>query len=148
MLHLSGSSEISDLCINMESYFLTSMNGHEDGTKLPPYHNFSSGVANKHSPTLSSPNLYLDDIKNDLLEPIAIIGMSLRFPQDATSPASFWKMMEEKRCAMTEWPSDRLNIDAFYHPDKNKNCNVISFPQYLLFPTTNMSSCMHAEEIL
>lgn len=49
---------------------------------------------------------------------------------------------------MTEWLSDRLNIDAFYHTDKNKNCNVISFPHYLLFPTTNMSSRMHVEEIL
>ncbi|KAF7911845.1 uncharacterized protein EAE98_011788 [Botrytis deweyae] len=57
----------------------------------------------------------------DLLEPIAIIGMSLKYPQDATSPEAFWKLIREKRCTMTEWPSDRLNIDAFYHPDKNKN---------------------------
>jgi len=52
-------------------------------------------------------------------EGIAIIGFSLEFPQDATSSERFWKMMAEKRCAMTEFPPDRLNIDAFYHPDSN-----------------------------
>jgi acyl transferase domain-containing protein len=53
-------------------------------------------------------------------EGIAIIGFSLEFPQDATSSEGFWKMMAEKRCAMTEFPPDRLNIDAFYHPDPNR----------------------------
>ncbi|TGO44407.1 hypothetical protein BCON_0524g00010 [Botryotinia convoluta] len=60
----------------------------------------------------------------DLLEPIAIVGMSLKYPQDATSPEAFWKLIQEKRCTMTEWPSDRLKIDAFYHPDKKKNSTV------------------------
>lgn len=27
-------------------------------------------------------------------------------------------MLEDKRCVMTEWPRDRLNIDAFYHEIK------------------------------
>ena len=48
------------------------------------------------------------------MEPIAIIGFSLRFPQDATSPQKFWKMLMEKRSAMTDVPADRFNIDAFY----------------------------------
>lgn len=60
----------------------------------------------------------------DLLEPIAIVGISLKYPQDATGPEAFWKLIQEKRCTMTEWPSDRLNIDAFYHPDKKKNSTV------------------------
>lgn len=54
------------------------------------------------------------------LEGIAVVGYSLEFPQDATSSEGFWKMMAEKRCAMTEFPPDRLNIDAFYHPDANR----------------------------
>ncbi|KAF7953322.1 hypothetical protein EAE96_006533 [Botrytis aclada] len=60
----------------------------------------------------------------DLLEPIAIVGISLKYPQDATSPETFWNLIQEKRCTMTEWPSDRLNIDAFYHPDKKKNSTI------------------------
>lgn len=39
---------------------------------------------------------------------IAICGFSIKFPQDATSPEAFWKMIMEKRCAMTEFPSDRM----------------------------------------
>lgn len=38
-------------------------------------------------------------IPKDKLEPIAIIGMSAKFPQDATTPASFWKMICEGRSA-------------------------------------------------
>ena len=58
------------------------------------------------------------------LEPIAIVGFSLRFPHEATSPKAFWDMLAEKQCAMTEWPKDRVNIDAFYHPDSNR-CDTV-----------------------
>ncbi|OJJ38044.1 hypothetical protein ASPWEDRAFT_106140 [Aspergillus wentii DTO 134E9] len=54
------------------------------------------------------------------LPPLAIVGLSLKFPQDAVSPQSFWKMIVEGRCASTDFPSDRLNIDAHYHPDQNR----------------------------
>ncbi|ERF74612.1 hypothetical protein EPUS_00742 [Endocarpon pusillum Z07020] len=56
----------------------------------------------------------------DKLEPIAIIGMSAKFPQDATSPAAFWQLLCEGRSAMTEVPEDRWKIDSFYHPDANR----------------------------
>ena len=57
----------------------------------------------------------------DSLEPIAIIGFSLKFPQDATSAAGLWKILSEGRSAMTEVPSDHFNIDAFYSPDAGKS---------------------------
>ncbi|KAE8858793.1 hypothetical protein PTNB73_08273 [Pyrenophora teres f. teres] len=56
----------------------------------------------------------------DALEPIAIVGMSANLPQSATSPEAFWKLLEEGRSAMTEVPSDRFNIDAFYHPNGDR----------------------------
>ena len=56
----------------------------------------------------------------DSVEPVAIVGFSLKFPQDATSPEAFWNMLVQKRCSMTEWPKERLNLDAFYHPDGNR----------------------------
>ncbi|KAI0190605.1 putative polyketide synthase [Astrocystis sublimbata] len=59
-----------------------------------------------------------------LLEPFAIVGLSLKFPEDATSPDQFWKMMMEKRCAMTEVPSDRFNIDAFHATDNSRNDTI------------------------
>ena len=48
--------------------------------------------------------------------PIAIIGMSCRFPGDATSPEKLWKLVSEGRSAWSEIPKDRFNQDAFYHP--------------------------------
>jgi acyl transferase domain-containing protein len=48
------------------------------------------------------------------MEPIAVIGLALRFSGDAVSEESFWKVMTEKRCTMTEWPESRINIDAFH----------------------------------
>lgn len=59
---------------------------------------------------------------NDL-EAIAICGFSIKFPQDADSADSFWLMMCEKRCATTEFPKDRLDIDGF-HDDKHANNTV------------------------
>lgn len=56
--------------------------------------------------------------------PIAIIGLAFEFPQGATSVESFWEMIVEGRSASTEFPSDRLNIDAFYHPDENRPSSV------------------------
>lgn len=47
-------------------------------------------------------------------EDIAVIGFSLKFPQDADSPQSFWDMLCEGRCASTDFPSDRLNVEAHH----------------------------------
>lgn len=59
-------------------------------------------------------------LENDKLEPVAVIGFAARLPQDATTPESFWQMLCEGRSARTEIPQDRLNIDAFYHPDPDR----------------------------
>lgn len=53
------------------------------------------------------------DVKQDSVEPVAVIGFSSTFPQDATSPEAFWQMLMEGRSAMTKVPHDRFNIDAF-----------------------------------
>ena len=78
-----------------------------------------NGVQN-HVEDLKNAVTALDGIEKAGYEPIAVIGFSLKFPQDATSPETFWKMMTEKRCSMTEWPKERLNLDAFYHPDGSR----------------------------
>jgi len=63
-------------------------------------------------------------------QPLAVIGISLRFPQDATSAEAFWKMLVEGRCAMTDYPKDRMNIDAFYHPDASRTDTVRNSPKF------------------
>jgi hypothetical protein len=67
-------------------------------------------------------------VDGDSMGPIAVVGLSLKFPQEATSPEAFWKMLMEKRCAMTEVPSDRLNVDAFQGTDTNRTDQVRVLP--------------------
>lgn len=66
----------------------------------------------------------------DVVESVAIIGLALKFPQDATSPDSFWEMLINGRSAMTEVPSDRFKIDSFYNANGGKTGTVSS--HYLL----------------
>ena len=56
--------------------------------------------------------------------PIAIVGMGCRLPGSATSPEKLWDMLIGKESARSETPSDRFNIDAFNHPDNNRNGTV------------------------
>ena len=63
----------------------------------------------------------------DALEPIAVIGLDLKFPQDAVSAETFWRLLIEGRSAMTEVPKDRFNLDAFYHPDATRANAVSNF---------------------
>lgn len=48
--------------------------------------------------------------------PIAIIGMSCRFPGEASSPERFWQLLAEGRNAWSKIPKERFNQNAFYHP--------------------------------
>lgn len=54
------------------------------------------------------------------VEPLAIVGLALRYPGEVTSSDDFWKMMMERRCAATKFPSDRLNVDAHHNPDASR----------------------------
>jgi hypothetical protein len=49
---------------------------------------------------------------NDKLEPIAIVGINLKFPGDAISAEAFWNMLCEKRCSVGRVPADRFNVDG------------------------------------
>ena len=48
-------------------------------------------------------------------EPIAIIGIGCRFP-GADSPSAFWQLLRLGVDAIREVPSNRWNVDDFYHP--------------------------------
>jgi len=56
----------------------------------------------------------------DSCEPIAVIGFSIKFPQDLETPDSLWEALAEKKSAMTEFPKSRINLDAFYDPDTER----------------------------
>ncbi|MBN1654179.1 MAG: AMP-binding protein [Deltaproteobacteria bacterium] len=48
-------------------------------------------------------------------EPIAIVGMSCRFP-DAKDIDSYWNLLRYGLDAVREVPADRWDVEAFYHP--------------------------------
>ncbi|NES18400.1 MAG: SDR family NAD(P)-dependent oxidoreductase [Symploca sp. SIO3E6] len=60
----------------------------------------------------------LDSIKSkNKSEPIAIIGMSCRFPGGASTPAAFWDILQNGVDTITEVPKDRWHLDDYYDPD-------------------------------
>ena len=51
-------------------------------------------------------------------EPIAIVGMSCRFPGGVRSPADLWELLVAETDAIGELPADRgWDVDALYDPD-------------------------------
>ncbi len=50
-------------------------------------------------------------------EPIAIVGMSLRFPNGANDPEKFWQLLREGVDCITEIPASRWNVEDYYDPD-------------------------------
>lgn len=54
-------------------------------------------------------------------EPIAIVGMSCRFPGGASSPAEFWELCSRARSGFRSGvPPERFDHDAFYNSNAGK----------------------------
>jgi len=58
-------------------------------------------------------------------DPVAIIGLALKFPQDAISPESFWNLIMEGRSTKTKMPKDRYNVDSFYHAGETNKTGMV-----------------------
>ena len=50
-------------------------------------------------------------------EPIAIIGMSCRFPGGANNPEAYWDLLHRGGDGISEVPASRWDADSFYDPD-------------------------------
>lgn len=52
-------------------------------------------------------------------EPIAIVGMSCRFPGSVTDSAEFWNIINSNSGVIDKIGNDRWNTDYYFHPDRN-----------------------------
>ncbi|MBE9049170.1 acyltransferase domain-containing protein [Nostocales cyanobacterium LEGE 11386] len=59
----------------------------------------------------------LETIEKANTEPIAIIGMSCRFPGGANTPEAYWHLLHNGMDAIAEIPSNRWDVEAYYHPN-------------------------------
>ncbi|NLU76783.1 SDR family NAD(P)-dependent oxidoreductase, partial [Streptomyces sp. HNM0575] len=54
-------------------------------------------------------------------DPIAIVGMSCRFPGGVESPEDLWRVLLDGDDVITEFPADRgWDLDALLHPDSER----------------------------
>ncbi|KAG6993746.1 reducing polyketide synthase pksF [Physcia stellaris] len=78
--------------------------------------------SDQERPTGQAPMVgdYSSPPKTERLEPIAVVGLSLKFPQVPDSADAFWDLLMHKRCTATDFPPDRLSVSALYHPDPSR----------------------------
>ncbi|MBV6449477.1 MAG: D-alanine--poly(phosphoribitol) ligase subunit 1 [Anaerolineales bacterium] len=76
----------------------------------PTIESLSNFLANDSQPAKISTPQPTFSIVN---EPIAIVGLSCRFPQ-ADSPQAFWELLRNGVDAVTEVPTDRWDVDQFH----------------------------------
>jgi acyl transferase domain-containing protein/NADPH:quinone reductase-like Zn-dependent oxidoreductase/SAM-dependent methyltransferase len=95
------------------------MNGDEEDALMnhAPDSKDRRAVLERAVRTIGEMQARLDALEHEKREPIAIIGMSCRFPGQATSPEAYWNLLRDGADAIREVPPDRWDIDAFYDPD-------------------------------
>ena len=61
---------------------------------------------------------YHQDVQQQVM-PIAVVGMSCRFPGGSTSPANLWDTLANGRSGWSQIPRDRFTQSSFQHPSSN-----------------------------
>jgi len=67
---------------------------------------------------LDSTRTKLKELEYKKNEPIAVVGMSCRFPGGANSPDLYWDLLRDGVDAVTQVPASRWDIDSLYDPDR------------------------------
>ena len=64
---------------------------------------------------LDAATVSLERVQREKREPIAVVGLSCRFP-GANSPEEFWRNLEDERDVVSEIPSTRWDLKDHYAP--------------------------------
>ncbi|KAE8154714.1 hypothetical protein BDV25DRAFT_135634 [Aspergillus avenaceus] len=61
-----------------------------------------------------------------MVEPIAIVGAGCRLPGGVNNTNDLWDLLMEGRSGYSDMPKDRMNIDAWYHPESVRPGSIVS----------------------
>ncbi|WP_031080771.1 beta-ketoacyl synthase N-terminal-like domain-containing protein, partial [Streptomyces sp. NRRL S-118] len=90
------------------------MNGNTNEQKLRTY-------LRKATTELRTANSRVRELEERDSEPLAIVGMSCRYPGDVTSPDELWELVAAGRDATTGLPTDRgWDLERLNGPDPDQ----------------------------
>jgi acyl transferase domain-containing protein len=70
------------------------------------------------------------------VEPLAVIGLACRFPQNATNVESLWQCLLAGRSMATRTPKEKINTEGYYHPDPERGGSIYSDVGHFLADST------------
>lgn len=85
----------------------------------------SDETTNPYTESFSVHDNEVNEINDD---PVVIIGFSFKFPEEADTSEGLWNMLLEKRCASSEFPADRMNVNGHYRKGKKNNTVCQMYP--------------------
>ena len=84
-----------------------------------------------------APSDSADSAPRDGVMPVAIVGMSCRFPGGASDIEKFSEMASKGQSAWSKIPESRFNVDAFYHSHSDRTDSVSSRAPFVSAQRTN-----------
>ena len=98
-------------------------------------HSRSSSRSDEHTSVTSAPSSHGEGAGR-LDDPTAIVGLACRVP-GAQNSSKLWENIVEQKDLQKKIPSDRFNVDAFYHPNGANKSTVSPFCFSTTAPNTN-----------